>query len=45
MRGPLMMVAANAGAEVGAPGLRLVPFYAVRGEQYTTYFNKRMDRL
>jgi DUF1680 family protein len=44
MRGPLMMVAVNAPdgtPELAAPGLRFVPFYAVRGETYTTYFKQR----
>jgi DUF1680 family protein len=44
MRGPLMMVAVNAPEgmpELGTPGLRLAPFYAVHGENYTTYFKKR----
>jgi hypothetical protein len=27
--------------ELGTPGLRLAPFYAVHGENYTTYFKKR----
>ena len=46
MRGPLMMVAVNAPEgmpELGAPGLRFAPFYAVRGEKYTTYFRKRVE--
>jgi uncharacterized protein len=43
MRGPLMMVAVDAPAgmpELGAPGLKFEPFYAVRGQNYTTYFRK-----
>jgi DUF1680 family protein len=45
MRGPLMMVAVNAPdgmPELAAPGLRFMPFYAVRGETYTTYFKQRV---
>ena len=44
MRGPLMMVAVDPPAgplDLGAPDLRLEPFYAVRGETYTTYFQVR----
>jgi DUF1680 family protein len=44
MRGPLMMVAVNAPdgmPSLSAPGLRFAPFYTVRGERYTTYFQKR----
>jgi DUF1680 family protein len=43
MRGPLMMVAVDAPAgmpELNAPGLRFEPFYAVREQNYTTYFKK-----
>jgi hypothetical protein len=46
MRGPLMMVAVNAPdgmPEIGAPPLRFAPFYAVRGESYTTYFKQRVE--
>jgi DUF1680 family protein len=45
MRGPQMMVAVNAPdgmPDLAAPGLRFVPFYAVRGETYTTYFKQRV---
>ena len=45
MRGPLMMVAVNAPdgmPDLAAPGLRFAPFYAVRGESYTTYFKQRV---
>ena len=44
MRGPLMMVAVNAPEGtpgLATPGLRFAPFYTVRGERYTTYFQKR----
>jgi uncharacterized protein len=43
MRGPLMMVAVDPPAgtpELDAPGMRFEPFYAVRGQSYTTYFRK-----
>jgi DUF1680 family protein len=43
MRGPLMMVAVDAPAgmpELSAPGLKVEPFYAVRGQNYSTYFRK-----
>jgi DUF1680 family protein len=43
MRGPLMMVAVDPPAstpELQTPGLRFEPFYAVRGQSYTTYFRK-----
>jgi hypothetical protein len=46
MRGPLMMAAVNAPdgtPDIAAPGLRFAPFYAVRGESYTTYFKKRVE--
>jgi hypothetical protein len=29
--------------DIAAPGLRFAPFYAVRGESYTTYFKKRLE--
>jgi DUF1680 family protein len=44
MRGPLMMVAVNAPdgmPDLATPGLGFMPFYAVRGETYTTYFKQR----
>ena len=43
LRGPLMMLAVNpppGKLELTAPGLRFEPFYAVRGQTYSTYFRK-----